>query len=319
MKSVEICEFSEKMSLKEQCILHMHWPDKIFRHRYLTKVLIRYYRLCRRISETKLNGGKIIWTVHNLEPRALGSFGLRKYLWTRLILKFDGLIFLSNISKCLFYKRYSKLKDIQSKVIPHGHYKDFYVCSQDASTKADDRDSNYINLLIFGKLVPHKGIEKFLSEFSRLDNDAVRIKLAGKPSEQKFADALTALAMRDSRIAIDFRHIPDDEICAIFSECTATFLPYEISLNSGTAILSLSMNKPVIAPEIGSLTELRQMVGGEWMFLYEPPLRKTHIEKSLSWLEERKKSAISPDLSIMDWETISKATEAFYKVLLESK
>jgi hypothetical protein len=58
-------------------------------------------------------------------------------------------------------------------------------------------------------------------------------------------------------------------------------LPYREILNSGTALLSLSFDRPVMMPRRGAGTELERSVGSDWLCLYDE-LNRDGLERALA-------------------------------------
>ena len=58
-----------------------------------------------------------------------------------------------------------------------------------------------------------------------------------------------------------------------FSAADLVVLPFSDIMHSGSAILALSFNKPVLVPARGALPELQTRVGAAWVQTYR---RRTH-------------------------------------------
>ena len=57
------------------------------------------------------------------------------------------------------------------------------------------------------------------------------------------------------------RYLPDAELVYSFAAADAVLINQSATLNSGTLLLALSMNRPTIAPAKGSIVELAESVG----------------------------------------------------------
>lgn len=318
MDGIDVIEFDEKKPIKEKCTLHIHWPDRIFKSPNFIKVIKRYLKFRKRLKEAKSFGGCVIWTVHNIEPRGLDRKSLKGWLWRRFLRHIDAYIFMSKHSEKIFNRVYPELSDKPRQIIKHGHYQEYYPPSCNDHSETSGSSDASLNLLIFGKVVPHKGIESFIEVFSSdcLSLSGVNVAIVGKPSERRFSERLSVLASDDSRISMDFKHVEDSDISAVFGACSVVLLPYEVALNSGTALLGLSMSRPIIAPRMGAFTELQEDVGDEWVFLYDFPLQAQDLYSAVKWINNRNAST-EPDLSAMEWSDISKSTLDFYRGLYE--
>jgi hypothetical protein len=66
----------------------------------------------------------------------------------------------------------------------------------------------------------------------------------------------------------------------------------------------------VLAPSIGSLPELRETAGMEWVHLYDGDLTADHLQAYVSSLQAEP-VCHSPDLSAHDWDGIGRQLAGF--------
>jgi hypothetical protein len=90
-------------------------------------------------------------------------------------------------------------------------------------------------------------------------------------------------------------------------------LPYTKILNSGTALLALSFDRPVLLPALGAMPELREMVGEDWVRLYEGNLTPEVLRSAIQWTRRRQTNKCAqPPLDSLDWKHLATLTlEAF--------
>jgi beta-1,4-mannosyltransferase len=134
--------------------------------------------------------------------------------------------------------------------------------------------------------------------------------IAGKPVPPEDAPHLEALAARDPRVQFELGFVRDDRLQLFFNAADLIVLPYRQILNSGSALLALSFNRPVLAPAIGSLPELAQTVGGHWMQLYKGDLETGELQNALE-VSRSLRDQLVP-LEPFDWERIAVDTKRFY-------
>jgi beta-1,4-mannosyltransferase len=98
-------------------------------------------------------------------------------------------------------------------------------------------------------------------------------------------------------------------------------LPYTEILNSGSALLALSFDRPILVPAIGAIPELYELAGGDWVRLYEGELTPELLSDAMRWAKQR-----SPDefehapLDALDWNRLARLTlEAFRSVCDEQR
>ena len=81
--------------------------------------------------------------------------------------------------------------------------------------------------------------------------------------------------------------LPSEQVAAHLAAADVIALPYRAILNSGSALYALSVGRPVIAPQLGSLPELAAEAGTDWVEFYEGEFS---AEKLRSALGEAKKT-----------------------------
>ena len=88
-------------------------------------------------------------------------------------------------------------------------------------------------------------------------------------------------------------------------------LPFSDIMHSGSAMLALSFNKPVLVPARGSLPELQARVGAEWVRTYEGELTPAVLTAAVAWAKSSDRK-LRPDLSSFEWPQIVQATVGLY-------
>ena len=123
----------------------------------------------------------------------------------------------------------------------------------------------------------------------------------------------------DPRVRLDLRFLPDDELPTLLAAADLVVLPYRRIQNSGSAILALSANRPVLVPDLGAMRELQADVGGEWVRLYDGELAAEDLLASLDWAcAPIREDAL--DVSSYDWDAIAESTmEAFEEFRQKSR
>jgi beta-1,4-mannosyltransferase len=91
-------------------------------------------------------------------------------------------------------------------------------------------------------------------------------------------------------------------------------LPYRSVLNSGAMLFALSRNRPVLAPNIGSLPELRETVGPDWVYLYEGEFNQSVLNDFIAWMRKTKRGDMAP-LDYYSWSRIGQELGKFIESL----
>jgi hypothetical protein len=111
------------------------------------------------------------------------------------------------------------------------------------------------------------------------------------------------------------RFLSDDEIQRYVSASDLIVLPYQDILSSGSAVLALSLNRPVLVPRMGAFGELQALVGADWVYTYEDALTASHIEQALQCAICSARAPVAP-LQTMDWDRIAGATIEAYGTIM---
>ena len=287
-------------------IILFHWPTEFFRPNSRKATL----KLLGRMLLDKLrHRTKFVWVVHNFQPHDGGS--VKSELTTYLFLKLlDGAILLSECSSQEMRRLYPSTRSLATLVTVHGRYDLFVVPPRD-STPSERRN----RLLFFGMIREYKNVERLVAEARKVATDPFSLTVIGLCMEEELECKIRAAAGGDKRISLDIRRdfVPDDELERVIDAHDAVILPYRNILNSGVALHSLARNKPLLAPRIGSLPELQEMVGSEWVHLFDGDISADGLETFLAALDSCR--APRPDLSPFDWKRVGSDVTRFLKSL----
>lgn len=98
----------------------------------------------------------------------------------------------------------------------------------------------------------------------------MRVKIIGWSKDPEFTLFLKDLAANSPAVELDIRDelVPQNDLEAALDLSDGVVLPYRKILNSGAALFALSRNRPVMAPRLGTLPELKDEIGRDWVHLY---------------------------------------------------
>jgi len=195
-----------------------------------------------------------------------------------------------------------------SVVILHGHYRHRFA--QYPHEKPNDQ-----LLLNFGLIRPYKGIEDLLELFRGWTNHDVNLRIVGKPIDPSLAQQISGAVDVDRRITCELRFVDDAELVREVTSAEIVILPYREMHNSGTLLVALSLNRPVIVPWSESNDAISKEIGSGWIFQYEGTLTHQFIEGVLDSIRTRT-GFISPDLALRDWSHVGELHYRAYSSLL---
>jgi beta-1,4-mannosyltransferase len=320
---VEVLESSPQTLLRQRSdIWHIHWPEGFLNSSNRLKVLTKLGVLLGLITWAKQRGTKLVWTVHNLQSHEQYYPRLERWFWQYFTPRLDGYISLSQAGLATAQERFPALKYKPGFVIPHGHYRDEYPPPTDRHTAQSSartqlglpQDATVI--LFFGRIRAYKNVAQLIQLFSQIQQPNLRLNIAGRPEPIALKVELEQLIASDDRIQAHLDFVPQAQTATHFAAADLVVLPYREILNSGTALLALSLNCPVFVPQRGSMGELQQLVGDTWVKTYSGDLTVAALTAAIDWAKTTHRSPIAP-LDAFDATTIAQQTLNAYNQILQ--
>jgi glycosyltransferase involved in cell wall biosynthesis len=167
-----------------------------------------------------------------------------------------------------------------------------------------------------GQIRPYKNVRALITEFQQLPDADVILLIAGSPLDSRMSGELCDAARDDPRVRLDLRFLSDAEIQLYVSAADMVVLPYREVFNSGSAVLALSLDRPILIPNAVSFAELQTSVGEEWVSMYDGKLTAARLEQAFRWATSSGRAATAP-LATMDWDRIADATVEAYTSILK--
>lgn len=235
-------------------VLHFQWVQYFYNSNNAFSSTLWAIFFFFKLIIARILGYRIVWTVHNIMPHERSpGFGdvIARY---GLVILANDIVFHCRTAARLLKEAFGTRGKLH--VIPHGHYIGWYP---DPPSKSEARahfnipDSEYV-YLYFGVIRPYKGLEKLIHTFKKLSFG--RLIIAGKPHNLQIESLIRQLSEKDPRISLHLSFIPDTLVTSFFECADSVVLPFSDVLTSGSAILALSLGRPVIAPALGCLPEL---------------------------------------------------------------
>jgi glycosyltransferase involved in cell wall biosynthesis len=217
--------------------------------------------------------------------------------------------------KKLALERFKALRNKPAFVVSHGHYRGVYA---DTISRSEARRRLGLApdgpvVVYFGLIRPYKNVPLLIRTFRQLDDPKAKLCIAGKPDTPRLAREIEAAVGDDPRVKVVFEFIPDDEVQLYLRTADLMVLPFTEILNSGSALLALSFDCPVLIPNKGSMQELAQRVGKEWVQTYVGDLTIQILDQALRFALDIRRAARAP-LEQFDWALVAAQTlEAYQK------
>jgi beta-1,4-mannosyltransferase len=192
--------------------------------------------------------------------------------------------------------------------IPHGHYRPCAAGRPPAEPVPGA-------LLHFGLVRPYKDVPALVRAFRATTDPGLTLDVVGRPLTAGLAREVERAAAGDPRITLELDHVPDAELAARVERAELVVLAHRDMHNSGSALLALSLDRPVLVPRTAATDELRDEVGPAWVLQYAPPLTPDALERAVAACRARG-GVDRPDLSAREWDAIGRQLADCYRTTL---
>jgi beta-1,4-mannosyltransferase len=316
--SVHVDEFSAGKVLEKYSVWHVHWPEALLNIRNRLHATSKVGAFFFALDYLRARGTKIVWTMHNYRAHEKSHPLLESWFWRRFIPRVDGAISLSAAGLRLGKDRFPRLSEIPTAVIPHGHYRDDYP-----PKVAEARDILQIPgsarvLLFFGAVRAYKNVGSLIRTFREVGSPEAILYIVGQPNSSVLAREILQEASLDHRVRVVFEFVKPKDVSIYLGGADVVVLPYREILNSGTALLALSLNRPVLVPDLGAMGELKADLGEAWVRTFAGELDKSMLEGALDWAIQSR-PFVCPMPEKYEWRSIGRATTSFYERVVSDK
>lgn len=250
-------------SCRELRVIHLHWVNDLISHILWTRnpliARLKLLLLGLDILMVRARGVRVVWTIHNAVAHESGNTA-REIQARRMIARTCNRVIIHSASALrLVEERYRISLSSKTSVIPHGNYDGCYTLSDASSDALKSKlhlEASNIAILFFGAIRRYKGVDKLLKVFAESDNPDLRLILAGRPNSEELRAEILDYAKRDTRIIAMLDFIHDDEVAALFAVADIVAIPFERTLTSGSAVLAVSMARPLLLPAEARVLDL---------------------------------------------------------------
>lgn len=290
--------------------VHLHWPEYLLHGRLARRSRVAadfaYHRLVAAIDRVRAEGGRLVWTAHNLAPHGFPSpHGAAAYRrWSgELLSRVDVVVAMAPAVERLVRAAVPEVAGARFVEIPHPHYRGHYGRAACARPRGP-------HLTVAAGLIrPYKRIPELIDAFSACARDDERLLVVGDCHEP----GLRAEVLRRAspRVGVRIGALDDAGFAACLRAADLFVANVAGALNSGSVIAALSLDRPVLAPRTGALADLQGQVGPDWLGLFDGPLEPGLLRRHLDRSREVPPSG-APDLERNAPERVIAAHLALY-------
>ncbi len=314
LPAAEVADFSvHDLLSRRHAIWHVHWPEMCLNYKLLPVAISNCAGFIGALEYARARGCRIVWTAHNLACHDHFHSHVEKYFWQAFLRRVDGIITLTHAGAAALVDRFPAAASLPRFVIPHGHYRHEYPETQTDIGQRLGIPRGATVLLHFGAIRAYKNVSALVAAFEKIDDPNLFLVIAGRSADDLVARRLRGQVADHPRIRLQLTHVPQQEVTSYFRLADLVVLPYTEIQNSGTALLSLTMQRPVMVPAKGGMPELRDQVGGEWVFTYDGDFSPSNLLHAIRWAYQPRRG---PNLSAFDWEAIGWQTLRAYQTVL---
>ena len=191
---------------------------------------------------------RIVWVMHNKESHYQSNIRLKKRIYNFIIKKSDHII--THAKDGIDFYNQTKIQDKDKiRYFPHPLNKDFINLKEHPA----------IDILIWGAIIPYKGIDIFLKYLHENDlQNNYSILIAGKVKPESYVQTIDKYCNKNIRLINRF--IPVEELKSIISDTRSILFTYiaDSVLSSGALMDSLSYGVNVLAPHVGAFKDAQE-------------------------------------------------------------
>ena len=246
-------------SLAPHVGLHIHWPGGLISSAKSEDDGRRLIsEISRQLDMIQESGVKIIYTVHNMVSHDARFPESERTLQNLFISQSDVLHSMTYAGLDRVRAEYD-IKDSNVIVSPHPVYKGVYP---NYFSKAESRrflglgeDDRIVTL--FGAIKPYKGLRLVREIWDKFEKKGIGpyLVVAGKPDGTNEAKKFVKWAEANSRVLVYSTKVPFEQVQIFVNAADFGLVPYELSLNSGAALLFATFHRPVIGIKEPSVFE----------------------------------------------------------------
>jgi beta-1,4-mannosyltransferase len=312
---VRVREFTPARALRGGYdVLHIHWPEKALNAESLPGKLAGAAAALAILDAAHLHGARVAWTAHNAQPHESRYPKLEEWFRSAVVRRVDTVLHPSAAGQQAVEALYPELVRRPHAVVPMGHFRGAYP---DAVSREDARAAFGISggarvVAFLGLVRPYKNVPHLVRTVRALPREAgeVILLVGGAPHTAALADEVREAAGMDPRIRLALGHVADGDIQRYLRAADLVVLPFRDITNSGSALLALSFDRPVLVPALGAMGELRDLAGADWVCTYDKELTPDLLARALDWAVRRPPGV--PRLDALEWPEIARQTLSAY-------
>lgn len=206
---------------------------------------LQYCLACLALSIIKLRKKKIVWILHNIHPHN-GSNSKSLHIQKRLFAE-SGLV-VAHSKEAYLYAQ----KNASGKSLFFNH-----PVKRIERTKISPTDK-VIDVLIWGSILPYKGVYEFLSN-PEIQNSNLVVRVVGSCKDEKLKNQIQSCC--SDKIHFENRRASFEELNSLIQSSRYVLFPYigDCVSSSGALIDTLVLGGTPLGPKVGAFADLAEL------------------------------------------------------------
>ena len=300
-----------------RAIWHLHWPERMLNRPSALAAAVRAAALLLLACAARVRKTRLIWTVHNLQPHEYDHPWIGRWFWPAFTRLLSGFIVLSPRGRQLIEQRHPRLRRTSCAIVPHGHYRGAYpdTVSQVEARAALGLPAAAPVAAFVGQIRPYKNVPHLVQVFRQMPEPDRRLVIAGQPADVPLHERVVQSASGDPRVRLFLSFVPEDLVQVYLRAADLVVLPFSEILNSGSALLALSFDRPVLVPRKGAMAELEHELGSQWVRTYAGELTPATLAEALAAVHANPPGRCEA-LARFDWTPLAEKTLETFQAAL---
>jgi len=297
-------------------LIHLHWSSPFWLDSHPIKSRLAALRFLTEIAWAKMQGVKLVWTIHNIQDHEWTNPILERNVNRKICRLVDHIIVHCEASEAAVLHDYRLSERFRQKIsiVGHGNLIDFYENRMTQSTARQQLQipSDHLVLLYFGRIRPYKGVPELIKAFHQLDASQIHLIIAGQVTSADAELALQNECRDHPHIHLYPRFVPDTVVQRFMNAADVVVLPFLDIVASSTVILGMSFGKAIVTPMLGCLSETLDVRG---CVFYDPHDKQGLVAalRQISSSNWQRMGSWNLELAkMMNWSSIGRMTAEIY-------
>lgn len=251
---------------KKADFLHIHWPEVFFFKQSGLRPLVKRIWFLSAAGYLMARGAKLVYTVHNIAPHEACSPFWRGLIERQILARVSVCHHFFTDSIAMLKERLPFIRGVHT-VIPHPLYAPLPSSHSRADLRAQhDIPAGATLILSVGQIRRYKRIRELVADFKKLPLQDAVLMIAGRCNDADYLREITEEIGGDARIRLVNRFLSEQEMADLIHMADLLAINNKDLHNSGVAILSLSYERPFVAPNGGAIAYLKEVAGPGWIY-----------------------------------------------------